>query len=74
MKTVRASDISSFIYCQLAWWYRMNGHESINTLEISAGNYQHQEHSRRVYQNKALQLLAYTLIIFALIILLLDLV
>jgi len=37
MKPIRASDIGSYLYCRRAWWYRLNGQESVNQAEMAAG-------------------------------------
>ena len=71
MKTIRASDINSFTYCQRSWWYRINGHKSLNTFEISAGSYRHKQHGRSVNLVKTIQMFAFAVIMFALILLIL---
>jgi CRISPR/Cas system-associated exonuclease Cas4 (RecB family) len=48
MKTIRASDIGSYLYCRRAWWYRQNGHESANQAEMAAGTELHRQHGRKV--------------------------
>jgi len=48
MKTIRASDIGSYLYCRRAWWYRINNYESINQAELAAGTELHRAHGRTV--------------------------
>ncbi len=48
MKTIRASEIGSYLYCRRAWWYRKNGQESINQAELAAGTELHRQHGRKV--------------------------
>lgn len=44
-RTVRASEIGSFIYCQRAWWYQRKGFEPVNRSELAAGSEFHHKHS-----------------------------
>lgn len=37
-RTVRASEIGSFVYCQRAWWYQRQGFKPINRNELAAGS------------------------------------
>ena len=57
MKTIRASDIGSYIYCARAWWYQQQGVESSNQAEMSAGTEIHRLHGRKVLASGLLQAL-----------------
>jgi len=66
MKTIRASDIGTYLYCHRAWWYGMRGVASQNSAELSAGTAIHRGHGRRVFMAGALRTLALVLLLAAL--------
>lgn len=66
MRTIRASEIGSFLYCQRAWWYQTQGLTSENQTELSAGSQLHRRHSRHVFLSGILRTLAVVLILVAL--------
>lgn len=66
MKTIRASDIGTYLYCHRAWWYGMRGVASQNTAELSAGAAIHRGHGRKVFMAGALRTLALVLLLAAL--------
>ena len=41
MKTINASDLGAYLYCQRAWWYRKEGVESGNQDAMAAGTRHH---------------------------------
>ncbi len=69
MRTIRASEIGTYLYCQRAWWYQRNGQASENLAEMAAGSELHYQHGRAVLGVSCLRLLAYTLLITALVLL-----
>jgi len=73
MKTIRASEISSYIYCQRAWWLQTKGHIPENKSELSAGNQIHASHGRAVFKTGCIQFAAYTALICALLLLVVHL-
>ncbi len=66
MKTIRASEIGAFIYCQRAWWYRQQGIESANQADLSTGSELHARHGRQVVITGLLRGLAWILLLAAL--------
>ncbi|MBC8496137.1 MAG: hypothetical protein ISS57_14955 [Anaerolineales bacterium] len=69
MRKIRASDISSYLYCQRAWWYRQQGIASKNTHELAGGRDLHQQHGRAVLASGVVRALAYLLLLAGLILL-----
>lgn len=69
MRTIRASEISAFLYCQRSWWYQRKGYSSANQAELNSGSRMHARHGRRVIYTGCLRVLAYGLILSALLIL-----
>jgi hypothetical protein len=68
MRTIRASEISAFIFCQRAWWYRRQGIEPINRAEMSAGSQYHEEQGKIARSAIVLQAAAWVLL-FAVVVL-----
>ena len=48
MKTIRASEVGSYLFCARAWWYHLQGIQSSNQVEMSAGTELHRHHGRAV--------------------------
>jgi hypothetical protein len=67
MRTIRASEIGAFIYCQRAWKYRQQGVEPTNQAELAAGSELHQSHGRQVVVTGLYRGLAMLLLLAALI-------
>ena len=55
------------MYCQRAWWYRLQGKEPDNQAELAAGNELHQRHGRRVLASGLLSVLAWLVLLAALV-------
>jgi CRISPR/Cas system-associated exonuclease Cas4 (RecB family) len=67
MKTIRASDIGTYHYCQRAWWYQQSGVESENLEHLSAGIMLHEEHGKAVITSGCLRTLAFSLFFLSLV-------
>jgi CRISPR/Cas system-associated exonuclease Cas4 (RecB family) len=65
MKPIRASDIGTYLYCRRAWWYRLNGQESINKAEMAAGTELHRKHGRQVLTAGLMRTLGLILLLLA---------
>ena len=68
MRTLRVSELSAYLYCQRAWWYRRQGFESENQTELASGNELNINHGRAVLVSGCLKGIAYTFFLAALVI------
>jgi len=69
MKTIRASEVGSYLYCARAWWYGLQGVESSHQAEMAAGTELHRAHGRRVLASGLTRTLALVLLLAALMLL-----
>lgn len=69
MRTIRASEISSYLYCQRAWWYQKRGQPSSNQREMLTGSNWHYRHGRAALVTGCLRVIAYFLLLLAMAIL-----
>jgi CRISPR/Cas system-associated exonuclease Cas4 (RecB family) len=67
LKTLRASEIGTYVYCHRAWWYHRQGIQPENQAELAAGSELHERHGRAVMVSGCLQTAAYVLLLAALI-------
>jgi hypothetical protein len=67
MRPIRASEISSFLYCKRAWWHQRKGIESTNIEELAAGKELHQQHGRAILASGLVRTIAYGLLLIALV-------
>ena len=67
MNVIRASEIGSWLYCNRAWWYQLQGIESENQAELAAGSGFHREHGKRVFTGTLLRAAGWVLLLSALV-------
>jgi hypothetical protein len=67
MRTIRASEIGTYLYCRRAWWFQDQGFESQNRMELAGGSDFHAQHGRQVFLAGLLRLAGYALLLAALV-------
>jgi len=65
-RTIRASEIGSFLYCQRAWWYRRKNVPAINAAELAGGEDFHRLHVGQTRSARVLKAAAWVLLALAL--------
>ena len=68
-RTIRASEIGTFMYCQRAWWYQRKKIKPINVDELAAGQKFHKLHINQSRSANLLKTIAWLLVISSVIIL-----
>ena len=66
MRTIRASEIGTYLYCQRAWWYQKQGAATENVPEMVRGMEFHHRHGRLTLTLGCLRILAFSLLILSL--------
>jgi CRISPR/Cas system-associated exonuclease Cas4 (RecB family) len=66
VRTIRASEIASYLYCQRAWWYQRQGIESENQASLAGGTQLHARHGRSMMISSCLRWIAYAILLLAL--------
>jgi CRISPR/Cas system-associated exonuclease Cas4 (RecB family) len=69
MRTIRASEIGQFTYCQRSWWYQIKGNESKNQDELITGIELHQKHGRKILAASILRSAAMLILLLVIILL-----
>lgn len=73
MRTIKASELGSFLFCERAWWYHQQGVSSENVAEMAAGTQIHYQHSRGVMLAGCVSALATVSLLGAIVLLVLYL-
>lgn len=74
MRTLRASELGSFLYCQRAWWYQRKGEASQNVAELAGGTQLHRAHGRKIFISGLIKLAGWGLLFSGLVLLIYSLV
>ncbi len=69
MRTVRASEIGSFLYCRRAWWYQKRGLPSKNRIQMEAGEEFHLAHGAGVARASFFAWLGWFILLAAMVLL-----
>lgn len=69
MRTIRASEIGTYLFCKRAWFYQNKGYPSENQQELAAGTKIHQNNTRTVMISGCLRVFAYISLIAAIVLL-----
>ena len=67
MRTIRASEIGTFLFCQRAWWYQRKDVPSKNVQEMAMGTEIHRQHGRSVMVAGCFRVIAAGLLMAALL-------
>jgi CRISPR/Cas system-associated exonuclease Cas4 (RecB family) len=65
MRTIRASEIGTYLYCKRAWWFALRGIKSENQTLLASGQELHERHGRSQVALGCLQIVAYALLLLA---------
>lgn len=74
MRTIRASEIGTYLYCHRAWWYQRKEVPSENVREMLSGTEIHRKHGRTVMLAGCLRILAMGMLLVALVLLVIHFV
>ena len=66
-RTILASEVAEFVFCQRAWWYRRQGEPSANVAALRAGGAWHASHGREVLAAGCLRALGYASLLAAVV-------
>ena len=64
-RTIRASEIGTYLFCKRAWWYQLQGKQSENQQEMAGGFAYHRQTRAVCFTSHAFQSGAWILLIAA---------
>ena len=70
---IKASEIGSYLYCQRAWSYQRRGLQSSSASELARGADAHARHGRRFRWTAQLNTVGIALLVFALLLIYIQL-
>ena len=74
MRVIRASEIGTYLYCRRAWKYQRKQVPSENVREMAIGTQIHRQHGRMVFASGCLRILAFGMLLAALVLLVIHFV
>jgi hypothetical protein len=69
MRTIKASEIGSFLYCRRAWWYQRQGIGPENKAVLAAGTDYHTASGRKVAGAELMKWIAWIALLIAFVLL-----
>ncbi len=66
-RTIRASEIGTYLFCKRAWWYQNQGEESENQLEMAGGFAYHRQHGKLVLKSILIRVAGWLFLLLAII-------
>jgi hypothetical protein len=67
MRTIKASEFVSYLYCQRAWWYQLKGAVSENQAELASGIEFHRRHGRSILLAGIMETIGWGMVLLALV-------
>jgi hypothetical protein len=67
MRTIRASEIGTYLFCRRAWWYQNQDVQSQNQTELAGGSAYHHRHGQQVVHSGLLRAAGWLLLLLAIV-------
>ena len=65
MRTIRASEIGTYLFCVRAWWHQRNGTPTLNEAVMQEGTAHHERHGAQVVKASLVQRAGGVLLVIA---------